>query len=679
MAVFLQKKSFAALGIVCVAALTACGDGSSSASNNEQSASPESVSSCPAEMEGVYKTVEDDTVAVYPDGGVRTETQYYRCESGAWVKSECRDPSYACTEEKEGTVETVVCPTVAGNPKIGSEAWSFVCKNNKWEEISNVEASCSKPDTKIGDVCSTDSKGAMVIGGPATLNCYVYTEEGWLKKGADNWYEEGEFSCEDVLNAPKVEKECSAESDYVEETVDDVTYYYQCASGEWQVCDISRPGSAISDEERYCIPHTPTNLLCADTMNTDGMNVQIGLCYFKCESNAWEWMAGAPSNDTLYDYYSVYDLAYWKLPKCTPEKEGEVRNVWHGNTKYGTNQNFRCENGEWVPRDLWVTCDTAGVQVGDSCARHTVPNLSCQGFSGCHSREFVYIYKGEGEWEDLDSYVSNIKKCSAENKGSVEKFVVGTAPITAYYICTADGWSEASELDYRCTTANTVVGDTCSFESGDSTLHYIYAYVDYYKLREYHKNIWVEATVDSVLGYCPEAKTELYIRKDEDFYYCNYANWKKVILVPHQYTDPRKEGLTDEEFDVLDLPKEASVGDRVGGLLENCTNYGKFRFVNESNEEHYEAYAYCLSQNYYRYREDGSWTLETRDDLGNDPFTHEPKCSEEVDGAEYGYLPNSSRPGTVYKRVYLCDNANGCHCRDLEVDHIFGRSQKVDL
>jgi hypothetical protein len=31
--------------------------------------------------------------------------------------------------------------------------------------------------------------------------------------------------------------------------------------------------------------------------------------------------------------------------------------------------------------------------------------------------------------------------------------------------------------------------------------------------------------------------------------------------------------LTDEEYDILDLPKDASVGDRASGLLEICYNH----------------------------------------------------------------------------------------------------------
>ena len=147
-------------------------------------------------------------------------------------------------------------------------------------------------------------------------------------------------------------------------------------------------------------------------------------------------------------------------------------------------------------------------------------------------------------------------------------------------------------------------------------------------------------------------------------------------LVPHQYTDPRKEGLTDEEYDVLDLPKEASVGDRVGGLLENCFNDMDMEFY-VSHKLYYETYDYCMSKKYYRYRENGTWTLETEEDLESDKHKNPPECTPESEGAEYISLLESREPGKNFKRISVeCESETECTCKDELVGYTFGRSEK---
>ena len=71
------------------------------------------------------------------------------------------------------------------------------------------------------------------------------------------------------------------------------------------------------------------------------------------------------------------------------------------------------------------------------------------------------------------------KTCSSENEGAKEKLVYGIDPdvIEFYYMCSEGEWTEIDETNYRCTTENTAVGDTCSYESGDSTLHFLFMYV----------------------------------------------------------------------------------------------------------------------------------------------------------------------------------------------------------
>ena len=149
----------------------------------------------------------------------------------------------------------------------------------------------------------------------------------------------------------------------------------------------------------------------------------------------------------------------------------------------------------------------------------------------------------------------------------------------------------------------------------------------------------------------------------------------EASLVPHQYTDPRKEGLTDEEYDVLDLPKEASVGDRAGGLLENCY-YNWEMPLGGPEEWRYETYDYCMSKNYYRYRKDDRWTLETEAERETNE-SRWPECTPGSEGVEYSYLPDSLYPGENNKRISVeCESETKCYCKDELVEYVFGRSQK---
>ena len=68
-------------------------------------------------------------------------------------------------------------------------------------KVAQINARCTKDDTKIGDICSIVSGGNVAFGiMPNVLNCYVYTEEGWVAKGSAVMSEN--TSCEDILNPP---------------------------------------------------------------------------------------------------------------------------------------------------------------------------------------------------------------------------------------------------------------------------------------------------------------------------------------------------------------------------------------------------------------------------------------------------------------------------------------------
>ena len=90
----------------------------------------------------------------------------------------------------------------------------------------------------------------------------------------------------------------------------------------------------------------------------------------------------------------------------------------------------------------------------------------------------------------------------------------------------------------------------------------------------------------------------------------------------------------------------------------------------------------CIRKKYYRYREDGSWTLETENDLKNNSAY---ACVAGTEGVEYIMLPRPREPGIIFKRTSVeCDpvvEPNGiieeeCYCSDALVEYVFGRYEK---
>ena len=147
-----------------------------------------------------------------------------------------------CDAASGGKLATVVDSLVFPNGQVFKQELQYQCdsESEKWCGVKQDVSACEKPDAKVGDVCPITDSGHVPLGGPNLLICYVYTENGWKEKGSDDWYAFGqESSCEEILNAPKIETECSWH-DKPKKTVDGVTYSYYCEGGEWLVWDIQR-------------------------------------------------------------------------------------------------------------------------------------------------------------------------------------------------------------------------------------------------------------------------------------------------------------------------------------------------------------------------------------------------------------------------------------------------------
>ena len=525
-------------------------------------------------------------------------------------------------------------------------------------------------------------------------------------------------------------RKCNAKNEgLVDSTVDldggvDIDFYI-CKDNEWVYDDEAACDASLRDFE--------PDMLCDESYEIDGayyeyVNSYLSSCtrFFKCENNKWSLV---PKGKTLSDDATVIfatdrltspkadrgdilERVYFK--KCNAENEGLLDSAVHEaeNPKYGVGYKnyYRCEEGSWIIYDSVyedackasnsdedgsnIVCDTAGVSVGAICTKpscyRTRTTMGCT--SMCFGND-TYLYMGDGVWTALahtddygnrsSSFDSSLaqwtKECTAKNEGKTEKHVYGIAPdvFELYYKCVDGEWTDMSETDYYCTTEKTDIGDTCSFTVGDSTRHYMFMNEERYWGDTVLGSKWVESIADPELGYCPQTRAERrYAQKDGKNYYCEEGGWLETSLVPRQNTDSRKEGLTDEEYDVLDLPKDAKVGDRAGGLLESCS-YDVEMDLGGPDEWRYETYDFCMPKNYYRYREDGTWTLEKVEELENDERNGAPECTPESEGVEYSYLPKSRDPGRNYKRISVeCKNIRNCYCDDELVEYVFGRSEK---
>ena len=102
---------------------------------------------------------------------------------------------------------------------------------------------------------------------------------------------------------------------------------------------------------------------------------------------------------------------------CNAENEGEVKVEWVGNPKYGYDTYKRCKNGSWVEGDISLTCDTAGVQVGDTCVKQGSSNIFQAGMNP-QAGEISFVYKGDGVWErtnqaQIDSLIAKQNRFDA--------------------------------------------------------------------------------------------------------------------------------------------------------------------------------------------------------------------------------------------------------------------------
>ena len=290
----------------------------------------------------------------------------------------------ACNAEREGTS----IKKFIGNSKYGYDRY-YKCEKGSWDETSAVDVECAQSDVKIGDVCPIRYYGYVGMGGPIRLSCYVYTENGWTNKGSVDFYgEDQKSSCEEVLNAPQIETGCTDGEEPKEIEKDNKVYSYTCSSGEWLLYYIKH--SASSDSIR---------------MIAGGDSVQVELkCDYVTKGAKTRFLV-EQSGEVLKDVCSepipvIGDEVY--AEDCNVENDGRVLSLWSGNSKYGHMSYYKCQKDSWVEGDIGLTCDTAGVAVGDTCVKQNSINIFQAGTNP--TGEIVsFVYQGDGVWTKIET------------------------------------------------------------------------------------------------------------------------------------------------------------------------------------------------------------------------------------------------------------------------------------
>ncbi|WP_405328059.1 hypothetical protein [Fibrobacter sp.] len=275
----------------------------------------------------------------------------------------------ACNAESEGTS----IKKFIGNSKYGYDRY-YKCEKGSWNETSAADVECAQSDVKIGDVCPIRYYGYVGMGGPIRLSCYVYTENGWTNKGSVDFYgEDQKSSCEEVLNAPKIETGCTDGEEPKEIEKDNKVYSYTCSSGEWLVYDVER---------------TESNLKCESL--TGGAITRF---LVQKEGDRLKNVCSEPIPVIGDEVYAE---------DCNAENEGRVLSLWSGNPKYGYMSYYRCQKDSWVKGDISLTCDTAGVAVGDTCVKQNSINIFQAGMNPTGEIE-SFVYKGNGVWTKVET------------------------------------------------------------------------------------------------------------------------------------------------------------------------------------------------------------------------------------------------------------------------------------
>ena len=202
--------------------------------------------------------------------------------------------------------------------------------------------------------------------------------------------------------------------------------------------------------------------------------------FFKCEEGEWKPVAYYMVPRTSGVFYVSAEKAF----VCDADHEGVVDSV-HSASESGGSSAFyyrRCEDGEWNFKNHSVTCDTAGVSVGDTCRRTEIVDFVTRGEvytveTKKKLRDMIYTYAGNGKWEEFSCNTALPEECSptdvdlsyekiSKDNGSYTYSIyckcksvtelafmdpascVGRKPCRTEYLVTFNKWHEVSENIY---------------------------------------------------------------------------------------------------------------------------------------------------------------------------------------------------------------------------------------
>lgn len=138
--------------------------------------------------------------------------------------------------------------------------------------------------------------------------------------------------------------------------------------------------------------------------------------FFKCEDG--EWLPAADKEVPLDS--DVFFVSSWKDDVCDADHENVIDSVWNADGPGGIPVYFyrRCEDGEWIYKNRSVTCDTAGVSVGDTCRRAEYVNVASRRYGNSADAQTrywdrIYSYVGNGKWEEFSCNTSLPEECTA--------------------------------------------------------------------------------------------------------------------------------------------------------------------------------------------------------------------------------------------------------------------------
>ena len=216
--------------------------------------------------------------------------------------------------------------------------------------------------------------------------------------------------------------------------------YYKCQKDSWVKGDISltcdTAGVAVGDTcvKQYSINifqagMNPTGMVVSfvykgegvwakvEAENADGDSVQVELkCDYETKGAKTRFLV-KQSGEVLKDVCSepspdIDDDVY--AEDCNAENEGRVLPLWRGNAKYGGMSYYKCQKDSWVEGDIRLTCDTAGVAVGDTCRKTGMMGIFRASMPHDPSSEYVFIYAGDGVWNRADQSQIDSQKAKQE-------------------------------------------------------------------------------------------------------------------------------------------------------------------------------------------------------------------------------------------------------------------------